>query len=216
MINQYGLILFLFFYTIGFAQRPCPGIATVKYAGKTYHTVQIGNQCWLKENINVGTRINGSEEQTNNGIIEKYCYDDNEENCSKYGGLYLWNEAMQYNTLSKTEGICPQGWHLPSKEEFDTLSSKSHNDGNNLKAIGNGSSAGAGNNKSGFAALMSGYRKNSGEFFGLSSFSEFWSSTKVSSSKGIGVALHNNDNSINMGPSISEGGFSVRCIKDKK
>ena len=56
------------------AVQPCPGTPTVTYYGKTYNTVQIGNQCWLKENLDVGTMINtnsSSNKQTNNGIIEK-------------------------------------------------------------------------------------------------------------------------------------------------
>jgi hypothetical protein len=73
---------------------PC-ATPTVTYAGKTYNTVQIGKQCWLKENLDVGTRINGSVNQTDNGTIEKYCYNDDPANCTTYGGLYTWNESMQ-------------------------------------------------------------------------------------------------------------------------
>ena len=76
--------------------QSCPGIPTVSYDGKIYNTVQIGNQCWLKENLDVGTQIFREETylygetngfQTNNGIIEKCCYDNDEANCDKYGGL---------------------------------------------------------------------------------------------------------------------------------
>ena len=90
--------------------QPCPGIPTVTYAGKTYNTVQIGSQCWLKENLDVGTMINSTSsgyQQTNNSIIEKYCYDNNPANCETYGGLYEWPEAMQYSTTPGTKGICP-------------------------------------------------------------------------------------------------------------
>src|ERR1035438_4575700 len=81
-----------------YSQNPCPETPTVTYAGKTYNTVHIGSQCWLKENLDVGTRINGSNDQKNNGIIEKYCYNDDTANCTKYGGLYQWDEVMQYAT----------------------------------------------------------------------------------------------------------------------
>jgi len=54
----------------------CDGIATVNYGDQTYHTVSIDEQCWMRENLNIGTRINGSQEQTDNGSIEKYCFDD--------------------------------------------------------------------------------------------------------------------------------------------
>ncbi|MEI7982543.1 MAG: FISUMP domain-containing protein [Bacteroidota bacterium] len=59
--------------------------------GKAYSTVLIGTQCWLAENLNVGVRIDGVQEQTNNGTIEKYCYNKDEANCAIYGDLYQWN-----------------------------------------------------------------------------------------------------------------------------
>ena len=75
----------------------------------------------MAENLNVGTRINGSGSQTNNSTIEKYCYDDNEANCTTYGGLYQWDESMQYSTMPGVQGICPTGWHLPTDAEWTTL-----------------------------------------------------------------------------------------------
>lgn len=74
---------------------PCPGIPTVEHGGITYNTVQINDQCWLKENLNIGTMIGTHNEMTNNSIIEKYCYENKEQNCDKYGALYQWSEAMQ-------------------------------------------------------------------------------------------------------------------------
>jgi uncharacterized protein (TIGR02145 family) len=90
------IFAFTFISAQTFSQNPCPGTPTVEYAGKTYNTVQIGSQCWLKENLDVGTMIPGSLEQKNNGTIEKYCYNDSIENCTTYGGLYQWAEAMEY------------------------------------------------------------------------------------------------------------------------
>jgi uncharacterized protein (TIGR02145 family) len=111
------LFLSLLFISNSYSQNPCPNLATVVYEGKTYNTVAIGNQCWLKENLDVGTQINGSLEQTNNSLIEKYCYGDLAANCTTYGGLYQWNEAMQYVTTPGTQGICPIGWHLPTQTD---------------------------------------------------------------------------------------------------
>ena len=197
--------------------RFCPGIPTVTYAGKTYNTVLIGSQCWIKENLDVGTMINstsGGFLQTNNGIIEKYCYDNNAANCEIYGGLYEWPEAMQYNTTPGAQGICPPGWHLPTLAEFQTLSSTVGGDGNALKAIGQGSGGGAGTNTSGFAALLAGGRTGSGNFGGLGNSTNFWSSTEYSSASAYGLYLYDYDSSIGLNGLNKAYGFSVRCLKD--
>ncbi len=93
----------------------------VSYAGESYPTVKIGTQCWFAENLNVGTRVSGSSNMSNNGTIEKYCYDNSESNCNTYGGLYQWDEMMAYSTTQGTKGICPSGWHLPRDSEWYTL-----------------------------------------------------------------------------------------------
>ena len=94
-----------------------------------------GSQIWMAANMNVGTRIDGTSEQNNNSVVEKYCYNDVEANCDIYGGLYQWAEAMQidytYNTTdyptdytcdpcgsSGRQGICPSGYHIPTDLEW--------------------------------------------------------------------------------------------------
>lgn len=211
---------------------PCPSIPTVTYAGKTYNTVQIGSQCWLKENLNVGTMIDpstggdGSGNQTNNSVIEKYCYSDDEANCTTYGGLYQWAEAVNYqngatNTSSPSpafsgniQGICPSGWHIPTKTELQTLSTYVSSDGNALKSIGQGIGSGAGTNTSGFSTLLAGYSGSFGIFFSFSSFAYFWSSTEWGSISAYYLDLFYNDNSINFFGYHKTYGLSVRCCKD--
>jgi len=140
------------------------GTDTVSYGDQTYSTVSIGSQCWLGENLNIGTKVNvGNSEpschdvsggsyywscQINNNTIEKYCYSNNEANCTTYGGLYEWAETLQLpydcnnassidngngtytlacpisgtQTISaEQQGICPTGWHVPSFTEYQTL-----------------------------------------------------------------------------------------------
>ncbi|HAY70532.1 MAG TPA: hypothetical protein DCX89_01450 [Saprospirales bacterium] len=92
-----------------------------EYGGKQYSTVQIGTQCWMKQNMNVGTRIDGINAQSNNGTIEKHCYNNVEDSCDVYGGLYQWNEMMQYSTIESSRGICPEGFHIPSSAEWNVL-----------------------------------------------------------------------------------------------
>lgn len=101
--------------------KACPDLPVITYKGQTYNTVLIGEQCWLKENLNVGTMIDGYENMGNNIIIEKYCYKNDPVNCEIYGGLYQWNELMQYTARDSAQGICPKGWHIPTENDFQEL-----------------------------------------------------------------------------------------------
>ncbi len=190
----------------------CP--ATVNYAGKNYNTIQIGTQCWFQDNLDVGTMKFGSYDQTNNDLIEKYCYHDSIENCSAYGGLYQWNEAMQYSTTPGVQGICPSGWHIPTNSEFETLRSAVGEDGNALKSIGQGAGDGAGTNTSGFSALLAGYRTNYGDFNILGYYMYTWSSTEYDSADADFLNLVYNNGNISLYHFNKSYGFSVRCLKD--
>ncbi|MCD4737610.1 MAG: hypothetical protein K8R53_16335 [Bacteroidales bacterium] len=109
-------------YILQFATNvTCPGLDSLLYEGQWYHTIQVGGQCWLKENMNVGEMISGNQTQTNNGTIEKYCYANSTAKCDELGGLYIWDELMQYSTEQRARGICPEGWHIPTDEEFKVL-----------------------------------------------------------------------------------------------
>ncbi|MFT4535026.1 MAG: hypothetical protein ACJA1A_001388 [Saprospiraceae bacterium] len=88
---------------------------------KLYKTVTVGTQNWMAENLNYGTQIDGISDQTDNSIKEKYCYADIPANCTTYGGLYQWDEIMQYETTGVIQGLCPIGWHIPTDDEWKTL-----------------------------------------------------------------------------------------------
>jgi len=196
---------------------PCPGLPNITDPrnGKVYNTVLVGNQCWLRENLDIGTRINGSQAQTNNSTIEKYCYDDNPSNCNTYGGLYQWNEAMQYVTNQGAKGICPSGWHVPTLSEFMTLGGTVVGDANALKAVLQGTGAGAGTNTSGFTALLAGDRFDNGYFENLSHEAYFWSSSNYDETGAGNLNLYYNDDIIYLGLNDDKKyGFSVRCVKD--
>jgi len=193
--------------------RYCPGTPTIQYAGKTYHTIQIGNQCWLKENLDVGMMIQGNQEATNNYVIEKYCYDNDPNNFNTYGGLYQWNEAMQYVTTQGTQGICPTGWHIPTLTEFETLSVVVTN-GNALKEIGQGTGGGAGTNTSGFTALLAGFRYTYGSFNELGVFAHFWSSSEFNPYSSYSLYLKDDWSYAGLGFSYKYAGFCIRCVKD--
>ncbi len=195
--------------------EPCPEIPTLTYQGKTYNTVQIGEQCWLKENLNVGTRIPSSTAQSNNGAVEKYCYDNDETNCDIYGGLYQWNEAMEYASQEGAQGICPTGWHIPTRNELGSLMSAVFLDGNALKAVGQGSGEGVGIDARGFSALLTGQYWYDNNFAWLGDKTYFWSSSEMSTDAARYIIVNGDDNKIistSMPKNLS--GISIRCLKD--
>jgi len=198
-------------------ERYCIGTPAVTYEGKTYNTVQVGDQCWLKENLDVGVMINSitsADSMRNNGIIEKYCYNNNVANCNTYGGLYQWNEAMRYVTTPGTQGICPTGWHIPALAEFEALKAVVNNNSNALVAVGQGTGAGAGTNTSGFSALLAGARNSDGNFGYLGLTTGFWSTTEFYTSNAYSLTLIYNDSNIFLIGNYKEFGYRARCIKD--
>jgi uncharacterized protein (TIGR02145 family) len=102
---------------------PCPGTEYVNYEGETYPTVLINGQCWMARNLNVGHQLGSKTAYSDNDTIEKYCYNNETANCEKFGGLYPWDEIMQYSAVKPegAQGICPPGWHIPTREEFVDL-----------------------------------------------------------------------------------------------
>jgi uncharacterized protein (TIGR02145 family) len=225
-------------YTFQFATNiPCPLTPTVTYEGQVYNTIQIFSQCWLKENLNVGTMIQGSENMTDNGIIEKYCYDNETDSCTKYGGLYQWDEMMQYTTQQSSQGICPSGWHLPTDEEWkvlegavdsqydigdiqwDDIGWRGLDVGRNLKSTNGWVNNGNGVDLFGFTGLPGGGRINySSYFFDIGISGLWWASTESDISSGWSRYLVDygpeaiRDGSSNY--SHKEYGFSVRCLRD--
>ena len=88
---------------------------------KVYPTVQIGSQCWMASNLNFGTIIASTQDQRDNCVSEKYCYNDNPINCTNQGGLYQWDELMQYDNTPADQGFCPPAWHIPTENDWNTL-----------------------------------------------------------------------------------------------
>jgi uncharacterized protein (TIGR02145 family) len=196
-VASYGLIHELYIFTnsgkvtynlanvdsLAFGKNGVPGDSLLDSRdGQKYATIFIGTQCWMAENLNIGTRINGNMNQTNNSIIEKYAYADDDSNADMYGGLYQWDEAMQYSTTEGMRGICPDGWHLPTDTEWKALEmalgvSPSQADTDGWHGTDQGTLLKAGGT-SGFQALFAGERISSVTFYGLDSIACFWSSTQ--------------------------------------
>jgi len=188
--------------------------------GNNYPVVGIGTQVWMAQNLNIGTRINGSDEQTDNQVIEKYCYDDLESNCDVYGGLYQWDEMMQYVTTEGTQGICPAGWHVPTDGEWIELTNYLGGEGvagGMMKESGitHWSSPNTGaTNSSGFTALPGGARDYDGSFNGITYNAYFWSSTVSSFTNSWYWFLYYEFEFLCGYPGDKTHGFSCRCMKD--
>jgi len=187
--------------------------------GKSYETVFISGQCWMAENLNIGTRIDVSVTPTDNGDIEKYCYDNSETNCDTYGGLYAWNEMMQYVTTAGIQGICPTGWHIPTDAEWDTLEVHLGGDtiaGGKMKDASpfywQSPNTGA-TNSSGFTALPAGKLQNS-FFTYMTVEAGFWSSSVNTGSTAFNRVLSCNYDDIFRFSTNRLYSFSVRCLKD--
>jgi uncharacterized protein (TIGR02145 family) len=191
--------------------EPCPGIETITYGGQVYNTVQIGNQCWMKENMN--------HEYGNS-----WCYDDNLAQCDIYGRLYDWETALN---------VCSNGWHLPSDEEWNILEGSVDSQypvgdpewyktaewrgldaGKKLKATSGWYNGGNGTNKYGFGALPGGYRSSIGTFNRINTDGCWWSSSESSGTDAWGRGLSNGIDGSYRRSRSKTGGFSVRCIKD--
>jgi len=208
------------FSTVG---EGCPGIPFVEYEGKTYNTILIGSQCWFKENLNVGLMINVSQNQSNNGVKEKYCYNNIASNCNIYGGMYQWGEALQYSYIQGGQGLCPSGWHIPSKVEWNSLMNflgGSSIAGGKMKEIGTAHWASpntGATNSSRFTALPGGFFTTAiaPSFAGIQVSTIYWSSTNDgTTSWNYGLSntsegLYENYNTIFINDAIS-----IRCIKD--
>ncbi|MBT3241833.1 MAG: PKD domain-containing protein [Bacteroidetes bacterium] len=87
--------------------------------GKTYKTVFLSRRWWMAENLNYGNWIHSNQEQSDNQAVEKYFYQDDSSAWATFGGIYHWNEAINYSTNHR--GICPAGWSIPSHDEWKQL-----------------------------------------------------------------------------------------------
>jgi uncharacterized protein (TIGR02145 family) len=214
--------------------------------GNKYGTVEIGGQCWLAENLNVGTMLAAgtTEPNINDAVIEKWCYGNDPNNCDEYGGLYNWDEAMRGSEVAGAQGICMEGWHIPTDNEInilenyviDHINSASSQYICDMSTVGwqrcaddNGANSGGtygagkslkavgqgnGTDDVGFSGKLAGYRGTNGSYYYLGSYLYLWSSTPSSSTNAFSRILYPSYSTVYRN-SINRGnGFSVRCLKD--
>jgi len=198
----------------------CGSPFTDSRGSKIYNTISIGNQCWMKENLNVGTKIAGSVNASQNSAIEKYCYNNDESKCASDGGLYQWDEAMGYSSSAGIQGICPSGWHVPTDKEFcdmakavdssvscDSTGYRGSNAGTKLKVGGS----------SGFEGVLAGVRDpamGTSIFYDRGSNASFWTSSTSTDNKAVKWSLNSSLIGVGRYGATKTSGFSVRCVKD--
>jgi uncharacterized protein (TIGR02145 family) len=194
------------------------GTDTVEDAdGNSYDTVEIGEQCWMASNMNVGAVINSSSSQADNSVIEKYCYNNDPGNCASLGGLYQWNEAMQYVATEGARGICPTGWHFPSDTDLYVLENYLTDEGSScVQERSGGGCSGAG------TKLKIGGSSGLNVPFGGSVWGAYWdnyygflwSSTQSGGNAFYRGVVNSSWSSVERNTDTKSRPYSIRCLKD--
>ena len=198
----------------------CGSSLTDSRDGKVYRTCQIGTQCWMRDNLNYGKFIYSSTPQTNNGIVEKYCYNDDLTSCASYGGLYKWYEAMNYDTIPGIQAICPAGWHFPTDKEVQTLEIAVGLPASEAGLVGWRGNIGAAltiGGSSGFDEIYGGYfNANYMEFLNYGEWGYWWTSNQaVPNYSAMNRAIDNSQPGVDRGVTAYQTDAEfVRCIKD--
>ncbi|MCK9639352.1 MAG: hypothetical protein M0R39_05525 [Prolixibacteraceae bacterium] len=192
--------------------------------GNVYHTVTIGTQVWMVENLKTtkykdGTAIPLVTDNTawSYLIAPGYCWNNNDAatNKSTYGALYNWYAVVD------SRNIAPAGWHVPTSDEWATLihfSGGEDRAGGKLKETGTShwSSPNTGaTNETGFTALPGGSRSNlDGSFLNVGNNGTWWSFSDYSTTFAFIQSISSGNDDVTAA-AVSRGrGYSVRCIKD--
>ncbi len=200
--------------------------------GNSYKTVKIGNQIWMAENL---INTEGGYVPTVAGNAAWGALADNNTAMGTYktvysNRIYTWAAAMGATTTNN-KGICPTGWHIPSKVDFEELISflgGYSKAGAKLKSAVTSTQAGTdywlqsahnGTNENGFNAFANGYRDNNNSAFGgfftdAGYTTYFWTSTQAGGTQANSFFLKNNSKDIFLGKHAKSFGFSIRCVKD--
>ena len=209
-------------------------VLTDERDGRVYRTVRIGTQTWMAENLNYAYMPD----------TLSFCYNNSADSCAKYGRLYTWAAAMDSaacftedgkgcgygKTCSPTypvRGICPDGWHLPSDAEWNTLKTfvasslfdgTTDSTGYALKSASgwrksyNGKTGGS--DAFGFGALPAGHRFGDGAFVGVLVCAYFWCSPEYGANLAYGWFLGYDFTGLYTSDIYNDGAMSVRCVKD--
>ena len=207
-------------YSYSLANLVCGGTILDERDNKEYATILIGGQCWMRQGLNIGTRIDSGTSQSTTEM-EKYCYDNDDNNCDTItssntypdGGLYQWDGAMQGATTEGAQGICMAGWHIPSDDEFKTLEMELGMSYGEANSSGfRGSIELKVGSVSGFEGNLSGYYE-SNSWINKGVYGPFWSSSMGGSNLWFRLLFFQN-NQVLRGEQDKEHPYSIRCLKD--
>ena len=241
MAEHYGVILSSVDTVLPELSTSCPGVAVVTdYDGNRYNTVQIGNQCWIKENLRTTHYVSGESITIGTDadtVFAHYYLPEVIDSAISCGYLYNWKAVMGKGSGSAAnpsgvQGICPSGWHVPSDAEWVQLTDYmsglagyvcGENPSNIAQALAadtiwhsSGNSCAVGydlslNNISGFSALPAGYVCE--ESMGYGTSAKFWTTTSNDDAHAYYRALHYNNSFLEPNSFGDKGcGMSVRCV----
>ena len=226
--------------------QACPGVPTVTdIDGNVYNTVQIGEQCWMRENLKTTKYANGTTiplgTTTSYDVAYRYYPNGNSANVADYGYLYNWPAVMNGSLSSSAnpsgvQGICPNGWHVPSDAEWTELtyyvsrqsqyvcgnntayigkalaSEEGWNSSTDYCAVGNNPIA---NNATGFSARPA--SDYTGYYLNFGNYAHFWGATQSNGSNGNYAYyryLYYDYTGVFRGNSSKRSGYSVRCVRN--
>ena len=193
--------------------------------------IKIGDQTWTSKNLDVSTYRNGdvipqvqNEEEWSKLTTGAWCYYENETaNGTTYGKLYNWY------AVNDSRGLAPKGYHVPTDAEWTILTDNlggTTEACTKMKSTSGWKEDGNGNNSSGFNGLPGGCRLNTGDFFFVGSYGEWWSSSEINTDEAGNVKIVGNASPssclklmYDYGKAImryedKQNGFSVRCLRD--
>ncbi|MCX6287265.1 MAG: hypothetical protein NTY96_09125 [Bacteroidetes bacterium] len=202
----------------GSAPGSCPQNFTDPRDNQTYRAYNLGSYCWMLTDLNYGTKMTFSpEHQSDNCIPEKYCL-PTDANCTINGGLYQWDELLQYQVPGpglSVQGLCPPEWHVPTQAEWQDLINAVAS-----RTPGDGIAGGFLKDSIptfGFHALVNGifYLNNTWAFIsGNPTVTMFWTSTTNGMYRAVARGMNIDNYSVSFYPSLRANAFPVRCVKD--